>query len=131
MEQVISFLVEYRLVTGALIASIAGLVSLAINHRLNTFAREVVAAVYRVSIRAANELQEEGIAWLRSEEGIAYRKMLARAAYASLPERLGPVPVGLVRKLITEDQFCALVESAFQSIVELADNLELPPELPE
>lgn len=111
---------------------VLGLIALAVQGRLDGFLRETVAAVYRVAIHAANELQDSGLEWLKSEDGIAFRKELASAAYDYIPGRVGPVPVApVVRALISREQFCALVESAFQEIAELAERLELAEELPE
>lgn len=114
----------------AVLPFLAGVIALAAQHRLDDFARETVAAVYRVAIHAANELQDEGLTWLRSEAGIAYRKELAGRAYDLLPERIGVVPVGLVKLVISREAFQNLVEGAFQEMAKLADRLELPEELP-
>ncbi len=113
-----------------LLVFLAGVIVLAVQHRLDNFARETVAAVYRVAIHAASELQDEGLEWLRSEAGIAYRKELAGRAYDLLPERVGVVPVGFVKLVISREKFCEMVEAAFQKIVKVADRLELPEELP-
>ena len=109
----------------AAIPFVFGVVALAIQGQLDNFLRETVAAVYRVALHAAAELGDAGLEWLRGPEGIAYRKAMAESAYDLLPEKIGRVPVGLVKAVITRDQFVALVERAFQEIVELADQLEL------
>lgn len=106
---------------------VVGFVALAVRGRLQEVARETVAAVYRLSIRTASELQEDGIAWLRSDEGVTYRKKLAEAAYDALPDTLAGVPLRLVKLLLTRERFCALVEAAFCEVVQLAERLEFPP----
>ena len=98
--------------------------------KLKGLTREVVAAVYRVAIHAASSLQGEGITWLQSDAGVAYRRQLAARAYEALPGSVGPVPVGLVKLFVSEPQWGALVEEGFQAVVHLADKLELPEELP-
>jgi hypothetical protein len=60
---------------------VLGVVALAVQGRLKGFVRETVAAVYRVAIRSADALQDEGITWPHSEAGIAYRKQLVGDAY--------------------------------------------------
>lgn len=106
-------------------AVIIGIFALAVNHDLNLFLRDTVAAVYRVAIRAASDLGDEGLRWLRSEDGITFRKKLAARAYDTIPSHIGPVPVGMVKLLISREQFADLVENAFEEIVILADRLEL------
>lgn len=98
--------------------------------RLDTFVRETVAAVYRVAIHSADVLGAEGIAWLRGEAGITYRKALAAEAYRHLPSRIGGLPVGIIKVYLTEERFCQLIEVAFQEVVKLADQLEGPAERP-
>jgi hypothetical protein len=110
---------------------IFGLVALGVNGRLKGFAREAVAAIYRAAIHTASEVQEEGLTWLRSEAGIAYRKELAQRAYDALPAHIRGVPVGLVKLVVSREAFVAYVEAAFQAAVEIAEKLELPAELPE
>ncbi len=107
-----------------------GLVALAVQGRLRGFARKTVAAVYRVAIHAANDLQDEGLEWLRSEAGITYRRRLAESAYDALPASIRGVPVGLVKAIVSRETFVELVEAAFREIAELAERLELPAELP-
>jgi hypothetical protein len=109
---------------------ILGLIALAVQGRLHGVARETVAAAYRVAIRAANELGDEGMAWLRSEAGIAYRRELAEMAYDVLPARIGPVPVGAVKLLVSREKWVEIVEGAFQEAAKLATRLELSEELP-
>lgn len=106
------------------------LVALAVQGKLRGAARATVSAVYRVAIRAANVLEAEGMAWLRSADGIAYRRQLADLAYDSLPASVGPVPVGLVKLLVSRERWVRLVEAAFEEAVKLAEKLELPDELP-
>lgn len=113
----------------AVLPFVLGLVALLVQGRLNGFAHETVAAVYRVAIRAASTLQDEGLEWLRSDAGIEYRRHLAEAAYDALPPTIRGIPVGLVKTLITRERWVALVESAFQEAVVLAERLELPAEV--
>lgn len=82
-------------------------------------ANRVVGAVYRAALGAAE--QYGGLEWLRSPDGVAYRKALVRRAYAVLPSPLGPVHWKL---LLSEDRFCSLVELAFLKVVSLADDLQ-------
>lgn len=110
------------------VALLIGVGALAANNQLNIFLRETVAAVYRVAIKAASDLGDEGLRWLRSEEGIAFRRDLAARAYDAIPSALGPVPVGVIKLLVSRDQFAGLVENAFEEIVALADKLELEKE---
>lgn len=112
------------------LTALIGLVVLAVRGKLVGLARQTVGAVYRLGINAAYQLSEEGIDWLKSESGIAYRKHLAELAYNSLPAFIGPVPVGLVKQLVSLEQWCRLVENVFEDIVVLADNLIVPDELP-
>jgi hypothetical protein len=97
--------------------------------RLCGFAHETVAAVYRAAIHAANELQDEGQEWLRSEAGIAYRRRLGERAYDALPASIRGVPIGLVRMVVSRELVVELVQHAFQEITELAERLELPEEV--
>lgn len=97
--------------------------------QLDNFVRATVSAVYRVAIAAAAELSDTGLAWLRSEDGINFRKGLVQQAYDYIPARIGPVPVGLIKMLISRDQFAALVERAFEEMVELAEELQVPPDI--
>ena len=130
MEHTVEIVTPYLPYVGAALPFIFGIIALAVQGRLHGFIRETVAAVYRVAIHAANTLEDEGIAWLKSEAGIAYRRQLAEDAYGLLPARIGPVPVGLVKLVVSREAFCAMVESAFAEIVALAEKLELPEELP-
>ena len=63
------------------IVLVLGYLVLLVDNRLNGFVRKTVAAVYRVAIRAAVELEDEGLSWLRSEEGIAFRRGLVGSAW--------------------------------------------------
>jgi hypothetical protein len=109
---------------------VLGVVALLVQGHLQGFARETVAAVYRVAIHAANDLQDEGLSWLRSEAGIAYRRRLAESAYDALPATVRGIPVGLVKAIVSRETFVGLVEAAFVEIAGLAEKLELPEELP-
>jgi hypothetical protein len=109
---------EARLWVPAVVAVLGFAVALGVMYLPRQVAMKVVAAVYRASFNAAQEYG--GIGWLRSESGIAYRKMLVRRAYAIAPNPIGPVPWKL---FVTEERFCALVEAAFIKMVELAENL--------
>lgn len=115
----------------AVLPFVFGIIALAVRGELHGYARKTVAAVYRVAIRAANEMQDGGLAWVRSPEGIAYRQRLAGDAYDALPLTIRGIPVGLVKTVVSREQWCAIVERAFGEVVELAEKLELPQELPE
>ena len=130
MENTIVTVTPYLPYIAAALPYIFGIIALAVQGRLHGFIRETVAAVYRVAIHAASTLEDEGIAWLKSEAGIAYRRHLAEEAYDLLPARIGPVPVGLVKLVVSREAWCDMVESAFAEVVKLADRLELPEELP-
>src|SRR5258706_9323067 len=91
----------YLPIIAALLPFVLGLIALLVQGRLKGFARETVAAVYRVAIHAANELQDEGLTWLRSEAGIAYRRRLAESAYDALPDTVRGIPIGLVKLVVS------------------------------
>lgn len=128
METVLEFLRALLPYLPIALPILAGVIGLAVRGKLNDFAQATVAAAYRVGIHAADTLADEGIAWLRSEAGVAYRRHLAERAYDLLPDRLGPVPVGLVRLVVSREQWCSMVEAAFEQAVAMADSLELPHE---
>lgn len=130
MEQVLNVVQPYLPYVAYALPFVFGLVALAVSGRLNKFAQETVSAVYRVAIHVASELQDEGLAWLRSEAGVAYRKELASRAYDAVPATVYGVPVGLVKLVVSREVFCAMVERAFNEMAELAERLELPEELP-
>lgn len=130
MEHIISIVTPYLPYVGIALPFIAGLISLAVQGKLDDYARSTVAAVYRVGIHAADALADEGIAWLKGEAGVAYRRHLAELAYDSLPATIRGVPVGLVKTFVSRNRWCELVEEAFQAAVSIADRLELPEELP-
>ncbi len=108
---------------------VVGVAHLYATHRLEGYARATVSAVYRVALKVAAELADEGLAWLRSPAGVAFRKNLAGEAYNLLPAQVGPLPVGLVKLWVSQEQWCSWVEAAFQEAVELASKLELPLEV--
>lgn len=114
-------------VLGFVLVVVGGYVSF--RQQLDVFARATVAAVYRAGLRAAEDLGSAGIVWLRSPEGVSYRKRLASDAYSLLPAHIGPVPVGLVKLFVSQEQFCSLVERAFSEIADLARELR-PDESP-
>lgn len=130
MENVVKAIEPYLPYVAGALPFIFGIIALAVNGRLKGFAQETVSAVYRVALAAANELQDEGLAWLRSDAGVQYRKELAGRAYDLLPARLGVVPVGIIKAFVTRDAWCALVEQAFTEMANLAERLDLPEELP-
>jgi hypothetical protein len=105
---------------GLLLSVVLSLVSVWAKGDLDNFVRETVAAVYRVAIKVAEELKHDGLDWLLSEEGVAYRKALVLDFYSHLPDRLGPVPIGLLKPLLPATTFVDLVEQAFQRVVALA-----------
>jgi hypothetical protein len=128
---ILAAITPYLPVIGIILPFVLGLVALLVQGKLHGFARETVAAVYRVAVHAANDLQDEGLAWLRSEAGIAYRQHLAELAYDSLPATVYGVPVGLIKTIVSRERWVALVEAAFQEVCSLAEKLELPGELPQ
>jgi hypothetical protein len=79
---------------------------------------------------AADALADDGIAWLKGDAGIAYRRHLAELAYDELPSSVRGIPIGLVKTFVSREKWCELVEDAFQSAVSIAEKLELPEELP-
>lgn len=130
MENIISVVAPYLPYVGIALPFIAGLISLAVQGKLDDFARSTVGAVYRVGIHAADALADEGIAWLNGDAGVAYRRHLAELAYDELPATIRGIPVGLVKTFVSREAWCAMVEDAFQSAVSIAEKLELPEELP-
>ena len=123
MENLISTVTPYLPAVGFALLVVVGLGYLYATHRLEGFARATVSAVYRVALHAATELAEEGLDWLRSPAGVAYRKNLAAEAYDLLPTRVGPLPIGLIKLMVSQEQWCAWVEAAFQEAVEMAAKL--------
>lgn len=105
---------------------VLSIIVILLENGLKGAANQTVAAVYRAAIHAATELKEEGVEWVRSEDGINFRKTLAESAYDLLPARVGPVPVGLVKLVLSREKWVALVEKAFQEMVKTADRLEMP-----
>lgn len=98
-------------------------VSLLVHNKLNLFARETVAAVYRAAILTASSLHDNNLQWLRGPSGIAYRKNLARRAYDMIPSRVGIVPIGILKVFVTRDQFADMVEHAFREITTIATDI--------
>ena len=77
------------------------------------FIYKAIQSAYKVSELAVDELGERLAG--------ADKKALALAAYDMLPPSLGKFPVGLVKTLISRDQFAALVEVAFVEFLEFYD----------
>lgn len=91
-----------------------------------TVARQAVAAAYRNALKAAEQLQETGVAWLTSEDGAAYRKAIVNKAYDALPTTVYGLPVGvLVTAIITREAFARMVDQAFVDMLQLAARLDL------
>src|SRR5829696_3847909 len=130
MGHIIEIAIPYLPYIGIALPFIAGLISLAVQGKLDDYARSTVAAAYRVGVHAADALADEGIAWLKGSAGIAYRRHLAELAYDNLPATIRGIPVGLVKSFVSREAWCAMVEDAFQSAVAIAEKLELPEELP-
>jgi hypothetical protein len=112
-------------------ASIAAVVVLAsvisylyATHTLNSTAQKAVSAAYKVGIGLAANMCEDGVEWLRSDESKEFRRQIAVSAYCLLPVKIGPIPVGLIKVVITEDRFCAIVQHAFDEMAELAEQFE-------
>jgi len=135
MEAVILAIAEFIQIYWAYIALllpvIAGGIGLLLEGRLKGETQRVVGAVYRVSIKAARDFEEQGLAWLVSPDGVAFRKGLAENAYDALPARVGWLPVGILKSFVSRELFVVWVEKAFVEMVELADRLEdyLPAEI--
>jgi len=108
---------------------VLGIIVILLERGLKGAASSTVSGIYRAAIHAAAELQEEGIEWVRSPDGIAFRKGLAVSAYDLLPARIGPIPVGLVKLVVSRERWVALVEKAFEEAVEVAERLEFPVEV--
>lgn len=86
--------------------------------------RNTIAAVYRVAISTAAGFGDDGIRWLRSDAGVAFRKNLAARAYDALPGNVGPVPIGIIKAFVSRERFIQLVDAAFAEIVDFADSLD-------
>lgn len=108
---------------------LAGVVALAVTGKLKSFARQTVSAVYKVAISQAEDLQDEGLQWLRGAEGVAYRKALAERAYDALPSTLWGIPVGLVKVVVSREVWVATVQRAFDQMASLAEEIQFPAEL--
>jgi hypothetical protein len=130
VEHILEVIRPYLPYIGIAIPFIAGLISLAVQGKLDDYAHATVAAVYRVGIHAADALADEGIAWLKGDAGIAYRRHLAELAYDNLPSSIRGIPLVVVKSFVSREAWCAMVEDAFQSAVSIAEKLELPEELP-
>lgn len=102
---------------------LVGLVGVSVRYRVRGFARETIGAVYRVALQTADELQDAGIAWIKSDDGIAFRKQLAECAYDLLPARLGPIPLGILKMVYPRERFCLLIETLFSRMVATAEEL--------
>jgi len=126
MENVVRFLLENWQYFVLVLPFVLSIIVILLERGVKGAANTTVSAVYRAAIHAATELKEEGIEWVRSPAGIAFRKELAEKAYDCLPARLGPVPVGLVKLVVSRERWVALVESAFAEAVVVAERLELP-----
>lgn len=126
MENTLNWAIENWRTLALVLPFLLGGAALLLERGLNAAASTTVASVYRVALHAAHELQEEGIAWVRSPDGIAFRKELAARAYDQLPARIGPVPVGIVKMFVSRDVWLSWVEEAFEEACRLAERLELP-----
>lgn len=117
--------VAYVPAIAAVVAGIALAAVVTVNAQARTFARQTVSAAYRVGIRTAAEAADQGIDWLRSEQGIIYRHQLVARAYDLCPTTIGPVPVGAIfRLVVSRERFIRLVDVAFEEMLEIADGLE-------
>lgn len=124
LQDVLTLVQPYLPYVGPLLLIVVGVVHPYVTHRLEKFARATVSAVYRVALRVAAELADEGLDWLRSPAGVAFRKNLAGEAYDLMPARVGPLPIGLIKLAVSREQWCSWVELAFQEAVELAEKLD-------
>lgn len=118
-----TLVVAITLVAVCLLAT-AVVLKLYFYNKLNLHAQQAVSAAYRVAIKLAEGMCEEAGLWLRSEEGKAFRKRIADAAYDALPATIGPVPVGLVKLYVSRETFNTLVQRAFDKMAVLSDQLE-------
>ena len=99
-----------------LIGAVGFVLTLAVVFVPRQLAMKAVAAVYRASLSVAEDCG--GLEWLKSPEGVAYRKLLVRRVYA-----LAPSPVVPWKLFVSEEAFCALVEVAFVRMLVLATTL--------
>lgn len=95
MENIISIIGPYLPYIGIALSFLLDVITLAVRGQLDDYPCVTVAAVYRVGIHGADALADEGMAWLRSEAGVAYRRSLIEQAYDLQPVYIGVVPVGL------------------------------------
>ncbi len=107
-----------------LLPFVVGGIGLLLRGRLKGEAQRVVGAVYRAAIHEALDLADGGETWLVSPYGIEFRKKLIERAYDCLPDRIGWLPVGLIKAFVTREQFVVLVEKAFVDMVAVANRLE-------
>lgn len=122
LEQLLQRLSDADPITAALILAlvfVAALFLLTLRGAVAIYLREVIGAVYRVGLKVAHQRGDEALAWLTSEEGIAFRRGLAARAYDLLPPSLFWLKLG-----VTKEQFCDLVEAAFKRMKSLSAGLE-------
>lgn len=90
---------------------------------LEASTNQTIAAVYRVALQEARRFEGMGVEWIRSPDGIAFRKEMAEKAYDLLPANVGPVPVGLLKLFVKREVWVAYVEKTFIEVTDLAHEL--------
>lgn len=107
--------------------ALLGVAGLLVRSQTSGFAKEAVAAGYRVGFKAVQSAGGDAVEWLASPDGAAFRKEVAIRAYDLLPERIGAVPIGVIKTFVTREAWIDMVEQAFQEMKIVADSLlELP-----
>ena len=130
MDQLLSTIQAYLPYAVYLIPVIAGICALLAHGRFKGFARDAVAAAYRMAIATVEQVEDIGIEWLQSAEGKDFRRAIALRAYDALPNTMFGVPTGLIKVFVSRDQWAAIVQAAFDEMVDLAKKIDFPDELP-
>lgn len=118
------FIQEYGYLIAYIAPIVIGLIIAAVQGRLSDYARETVGAVYRLGLRAAEDFREQGLEWLRSAEGVQYRRQLAESAYDALPATIRGIPIGIVKTFISRDRWADMVEIIFQDISAFSERFD-------
>lgn len=122
MENAVLFMVEYWFVFALFGLPLVVLLG---KMGLDRETNKTIAAVYRAALDRASTFKDEGVHWIWSDEGKAFRRELAIKSYAVLPDRIGGIPTGLIRLAVSEAQWIVLVDHAFAKMVELAGELSV------
>lgn len=77
---------------------------------------KAIAGAYKLSERASDEvgMRIEGLD----------KKAIANAMYDALPEKIGNVPIGMVKLVISRKRFAQLVQIAFDEFLKFYDSQE-------